>query len=124
MNVEHATSSTSLQWPGSKSEDYPKQDEENRRIRGEFGWCPSDVWSMDTYISGVMGAMIRRMIGDDVGYPAQLEPDEWTAILIEMAEGFEAWADHFSDIRNESENYKKVQRSIRLMHRHFGSLWT
>ena len=104
--------------------DYPKMDEESKRIRGERGWAPSDIWSMDDYLCFVLAPMLREMKGS--GAPDPLTFEQWDDILEEMAIGFDRWGGHFElhDREDEDAAYKAVRRSLTLMRRYFGSLWT
>ncbi len=90
--------------------------------RGRRGWSVQDTWNLDGYIARVMAESLAYLRVHAHGYPADLTAEKWDAILADMESGFRRWVDHYDD-PDEGEAYRQVQRSIRLMHRHFAGLW-
>lgn len=146
-----------------------------RHERARRGWARSDVWSLDSYLSGVLAGTLRELADHLHGYPDAMgtvdepEPDlttpqssqvmvlegsaaheRWRAVLIEMAEGFEAWL-HRNDTpglaelppptpasasydrqlsdwakrcrAREDEAQRKLEHSLTLLARWFPHLW-
>lgn len=87
------------------------------------GWSPKDAWSVDTYVSQILVGLLTALRAGH-SYPADMTEGEWDATLTEMIEGFDAWARHWDyPADEEAARYAKVQRSLKLLRRHFGNLW-
>lgn len=54
------------------------------------GWADCDVWSIDSWLCGVIPPAVDKLRTNDFGYPSGLEPEQWTQILTEIADGFRA----------------------------------
>lgn len=93
--------------------------------RGRRGWADRDTWSFDTYLAELLAGALRHLAEHSHGHPIGLTTEGWLAILSEMADGFEAWAHlyNLADADEERAAYRKLQRSVRLLHRWFGHLW-
>lgn len=108
------------QWPAIAEEHWPIMNDEARNVRGQIGWAPSDIWSFDHYIAGVIAGSIRR-IAEFPGYKGESQ-EEWHATLNKMAKGFEAY--NAPDAFHSEKAYKRVRKSLKLFRKHFGGLWT
>ena len=92
--------------------------------RGKRGYADKDVWNFDYYLSKVILGGLKLLKETHSGYPTKLTDEKWNAILDEMIEGFE------NRINVESyEEYlikngeNKLNKSLQLFAKHFGSLW-
>ena len=101
------------------------QDKKSRKHRAKYGWAPSDVWNVDTYISEVLSGMVDHLAVRGQSLPMTVDPLTWDGILAEMSNGFHGWAKHFEcDTTEEEEQaYKNVQNSLRLLTEWFSELW-
>lgn len=69
--------------------------------RGLYGYSDRDVWNINHYLASWMPDALRKLAKDGRGCAQEIfdrgspghECDEWEKILIEMAEGFEAFRD-------------------------------
>jgi hypothetical protein len=93
--------------------------------RGRRGFSDSDLWSLDSYLAGLLARALPELAKFNNGCPAQLCEDgnvsegfaQWHAILTEMAEGFAEFADDHDASR------PKIKRSLELLAEWFGDLW-
>lgn len=69
-------------------------DRRYRRQRAKQGWAVCDLWDMRDWFVKTLKPMLREMADRLVSYPEELSPEEWRAILLEMAdclETFDVW---------------------------------
>lgn len=97
--------------------------------RGARGWADCDVPNMDLYLSSVIPAMLAKLS----------ESNEHSDELRDIAAGFYAYAlynednwydETLSDKENQkrckkawSETQKSLDKSCKLLAKHFGDLW-
>ena len=100
-------------------------DRRNRQLRGRQGWVPSDTWNLDGYLAALLADALTYLRDHGHGHPGNITQETWDGILAEMVEGFAAWRDHdtVASVAAEDEAYRKLRRSLRLMHRWYGHLW-
>jgi hypothetical protein len=113
-------------------------------IRGRKGWAPSDVWSVDWYLSRVIPEMLEALRDNSCSMPFKPEPvniedffsednvhsmQEWQDLLTEAAAGFRAWH-AYHDLTLEDtkrgdydEAKQKLKRSFEVLNLYWGALW-
>jgi len=90
------------------------------------GWSDRHVWNLDVALAEFLAATLPQLRcppssgwpGDDPRFP---EPEDWNAVVDEMAAGFARYAsaDRFGD----REAYAEVDRSLELLRGCFPHLW-
>lgn len=122
-------------------------DIQNYWLRARYGWAPRDTWSLDDYISGVLGGALEHLAANTHGTPPcyprishadctpDCEPDhaQWEADLRRWAAAFRAYSthdyyekhgkDYKSWHEDEIARYKAVQQALREIEPWFGALW-
>lgn len=61
--------------------------------RATKGYCDRDVWDLDCYYSKIISATLNDLADNRHGYPFRLNEDEWSRLLRQAAEDFEAQLD-------------------------------
>jgi hypothetical protein len=85
-------------------------------------WHQEDGWGMDDTLARIIASAIRYFRSQHLhGSPYGLEPDEWNAILLEMKEGFQAYAN--SERLTPPRDSDKFPRAIALFAEYFTALW-
>ena len=85
----------------------------NAWMRITRGWCYTDLWNMNDYLTDVMIDMFRMLALKHDGYPGK-EPfktdTEWTSWLYYIAGELEATKEEFYQNKNEFKNeyYKEL----------------
>lgn len=80
------------------------------------------LWNLDNTLAQILAQSIRDFRTLQHGYPALFDDQkEWLAVLDEMADGFQAYAD--ADSRGENADYDKLNRSLDLLRKWFPHLW-
>jgi hypothetical protein len=90
-------------------------------IRGRHGWAPSDTWSLDHYLAGVMGHSLEYLADHNHGWPGTDEwktPEEWEAELRKQAAILITYSTNY-DFRRPDE----VTRAIKRLASYWGHLW-
>ena len=110
--------------------------------RARYGWAPRDTWSLDHYVSGVLGGALAHLAkhknGTPSGYPC-LDPqchtdhDRWVADLQRWAEAFAAYARddyyelHGTDYKawhaDEKRRQENMEQALKEMTPWFTALW-
>jgi hypothetical protein len=71
------------------------------RQRKRRGWCDSDCWNIDMYISRVLSGMLAHLAEHNQAYPGQPPfetPEKWEAHLRDLSSRMRAWSDEsFAD---------------------------
>ena len=80
------------------------------------------TWNLDDTLAQVIAQGVRLLRERQVAFPPTLTPDEWDAVLDEMAEGFEAWH-QTRHVRRNDEALPKLNRSLDLLREWFPHLW-
>lgn len=108
--------------------------------RGKTGYAPIDKWSGHDYLANVIILLIEDLIENGSGYPFGFDSrDEWNEELGKILSGFYAWQlyiedswfdeSHTDQQRRKacSKAYKEMQKSLekscKLLAKHFGNLW-
>lgn len=102
--------------------------------RGKRGYSDEDIWSLDNYLMEWLPKALRQLAKHHIGYPAKLTDKKWTAILNEMANGFEAIDKNdnlyfegkinIDDcIKGEDLAIKQLSKTLELFKKHFRDLW-
>lgn len=106
--------------------------------RGRRGYADCDVWGFDEYLNGVILEGLKRLQKDKYGYPGSLKnPEQWTKILQEMIDGFEAYqaiSEHtYKYLNSDGEReynhehtqklYQKHQKGLKLFVKYYSALW-
>lgn len=92
--------------------------------RGKRGWSETDSWSIDYYLSRVISESVARLRERDIGYPSNLEPDEWQEILCAISDGFRLHLKVYDDIKEVTPaEKKKIHTAKRLFVKYFEGLW-
>lgn len=113
-------------WVAEKGYDGREYDvEKHRRERADRGFSTYDWWNFFDYIAWVnINALEKFKTGS--GFPGNLSgPDEWTAILDKMIDGFKA-AQKISndfDVRTYKDDRKTMMDGLHLYAEYFCSLW-
>lgn len=77
------------------------------------------VWNLHVTLAQILAQSVGRLREMDHGYPVTLTTDSWRAVLDEMVDGFQQYADsgdHYPD-------YDKLNRSLDLLREWFPHLW-
>lgn len=90
--------------------------------RARHGWAPQDTWNLQRHLGEVIAGSVEHLRDNTHSYPAGTTPQEWEAILTEIAEGFRAY-DAVDPNRVPQETAAKLQRSHELLARWWGDLW-
>jgi len=88
--------------------------------RGRRGWSDRDTWSFDCYLASILAGGLTHLRDTGHGYPPDLSPERWRAILTEMADGFAAYE---SEMENCQGMPPRLVRSLDLLREWFGALW-
>lgn len=107
--------------------------------RGLYGYGEAQTWGINWYIATILPEMLREMASFHCGHPVEFvddpeDTDRWGEILIEIAEGFEAyttWEDRAFEEDLSKEDFqkayddmeKKLNNSLDLMKKWYGNLW-
>ena len=87
------------------------------RIR--YGFCPSDVFDMDSYLARLLPAMLRQL-ADGYGYPGDDEfptNEAWTSYLNECASNIEAYES------DDEEGAEKLKIGMEQLTKIYPALW-
>jgi hypothetical protein len=88
--------------------------------RGQQGWAPSDTWSLDHYLAGVMGASLVHLAEHSHGWPGPESEWEseaaWTKELRERARVLSAYS-------TDWEGQVEVEPSLHRLATIWGHLW-
>jgi hypothetical protein len=92
--------------------------------RSRRGWADRDVWSMDTYLSGIAAEMTARLAATDHGWPDGrfATYEEWTAYLCNLAERLGAWRKGEASFVDESA-YETTRMAMVELAEHLGDFW-
>lgn len=107
--------------------------------RGSRGYADCDVWSIDAYIVHWLPAALRQLKKENHGHPTSVcnedidwtthidckGEERWEALLEEMASGLEmafVLQDRWISDRDSLE-WRKFDRAMQLIHKHFFELW-
>lgn len=99
--------------------------------RGLYGIAPSDTWSLDFYLEGVIEEGLRILRRDTHGYPADTTNDEWQKFLDTTANTIAHYrfiSDEmpYSGMKQWDEEKKAYDEMVVALHRlvdRWGSLW-
>ena len=94
------------------------------------GFCDCETWNLDSIISEFILPRLKRFKKINNGFPPDLTPEKWDAIIDEMIFAFE-W-NNVDDISEEYEklgkkkqmaNWKRHAEGLKLFAKHFRDLW-
>gem|GEM_PF-2084388 len=99
--------------------------------RGKRGYAKYDLWSFDCYLCKVIGSGVKELAGKSIGWPDEefKTQEEYTAMLNKMADGFlnyydkEFELDGSDSIQEYQKNLDRLEESLELFKKYFGSLW-
>lgn len=103
--------------------------------RARYGWAPRDVWSLDTYLDGVLGGALARLGRDVCSYPSDYPGgcEQWEADLNRWAVAFQrVAADDYYEIHgrdfaawnaDEAAREKARNEALAEMLPWWGALW-
>lgn len=89
--------------------------------RARRGYSEADVWGLDYYLLRVMIGTVKELREITHGHPTDLTAEKWDAILAEIVSGLEGVGDDFWNVSEEQQ--KSFRKSLRLMAKHWFSLW-
>jgi hypothetical protein len=85
-------------------------------------WHQEDGWAMDESLARIIASAIQYFRTQSLhGHPMSVEPQEWDAILVDMEEGFRAYAIN-ERLRHPSDG-DKFPRAMELFAEYFTALW-
>lgn len=79
-----------------------------------------DLWNLDKTICKFVIPRLKEFRIQSIGFPMDVEPEEWSQILDKMIEAFELASTY--DILNKRDN-KKVEDGLLLFAKYFQYLW-
>lgn len=96
--------------------------------RGRYGYTYQDLYSVDSYLSQLIRAMLVDLIGINNGHPTSFESlDEWNDNIFKMVKGFDANGKlmdfRFVDEEHKAELEKEYDEGMELFKQHFNGLW-
>lgn len=95
--------------------------------RARRGYSDRDLWSLDTYICGVVGAGVEHLRRVSHGHPADLTEDEWDDILTRISGPLLAYSsEKFEDgytYDEEMARYEAAREAMHLFAEHLGGMW-
>jgi hypothetical protein len=93
------------------------------RQRAKRGWCDSDCWSIDGYITRVLSQMLDYLSVHNQAYPGQPPwetPELWEAHLRDLSARMGAWSnDTFAD----DAAYQTTKAAMEEFARNLGHYW-
>jgi hypothetical protein len=85
-------------------------------------WNKEDGWSMDDSLARIIASAIQYFRTQSLhGHPMSVEPQEWDAILLEIEEGFRAYAN--KERLEPPSDSDKFPRAMALFAEYFTALW-
>lgn len=102
------------------------QSDEMKAERAERGWSREDTWSFDTYLAGIIAGGCRALAQRGNGYPPQLTPEEWSAILNRIADAFEWYVEGAFTVERGGRDKAKCEEfeaAFGLLCEWWGALW-
>lgn len=111
-----------------------KREIKHRYQRATRGYSYADTWSFDGTLATYLCGALTEFKRSTVGHPMQMTMKQWEATLDEMKEGFCYYMEHEDDLISGEEwreRYdahekcieEKLNRSFKLLRKHFQSLW-
>ncbi|OII61171.1 hypothetical protein BJP40_06490 [Streptomyces sp. CC53] len=95
--------------------------------RARRGYSERDLWSLDTYIAGVVGAGVQHLKEVKHSHPVEVTEQEWDDILDRIAGPLLAYAEGKFDpglsFEDELVQYEAAREAMRLFAEHLGSMW-
>ena len=108
--------------------------------RGKTGYAQSDRYDGHDYLANIIISLVEDLIKNGTGIPFGFDTqDEWNDELRKIAAGFYAWqlwrednwfveTDNTEERRKacakaEKEMQKSLEKSMKLLGKHFGHLW-
>jgi hypothetical protein len=95
------------------------------RQRAKRGWADRDVWSMDSYISRVLGEMCAYLAEHNVAYPGEGSPwptpEIWHDHLVDLSSRLLAW--NQDDAFCDENAYNVTQKAMEEFGRNLGYYW-
>lgn len=86
--------------------------------RGLRGYSWYDVMDLDAYVAHVIEGGCRKLARDHFGHPTNMTGEEWTAVLLKLADGFKQPDDEWPD-----DPEWPSEETWALLREHFRSLW-
>jgi hypothetical protein len=96
--------------------------------RGYRGYADCDVWSIDWYLTKWMPRALRTLRDSKYGHPCGMTHKGCRTRLEKMADGFDAAREiqemtHKYKSGDERRAWRRFNKSMKLFHEHFFSLW-
>ena len=85
------------------------------------GYDYKDTWDLDYATAKWILPRLKGFRKNHIGYPGDLTPEEWDAILDKMIAAFEMQAT--GDYWDDSWNQEVVDEGLQLFAKHYNSLW-
>ncbi len=101
-------------------------DIKNRYQRAKRGWGYQDTYSVDYYLLEIIPDMIDELASRRIGYPNDMEFDEWQLTLKKLSDGFRKVKDPDRSVGYEEQKkiYDEFETvTMPLFAKCFFSLW-
>ena len=92
--------------------------------RIKHGFWPSDLWSLDMTITDFILPRLKMFAEDPMGYPSDLEFEEWKQILGKMVYSFELLQQDGDGETLPDDGYVKIEEGLILFAQWYRHLWT
>jgi hypothetical protein len=93
--------------------------------RARYGYGHRDLWSFDTYITGVVSRATSDLEDRMHGHPADVTAEEWSDTLLEISSGAGVYANQMEDDPfNDTDNVVKRGRdAMKLFAENLDGMW-
>lgn len=101
--------------------------------RGRKGYCYSDLWEFDNWLSSLIARGLREFKQNCYSYPNDIDDwDKWMMVLNEMIDCFEEQSRKIENINNNfMETYNKrmaikkmkLHKGLKLLEKYYYDLW-
>jgi len=88
------------------------------------GWDDSETWGLDHELAKHILPRLKRFKEVTNGYPNELTPESWDAILDEMIFAFQFYStEKMYQWDSTPEEYSRVQKGLELFGKYYPDLW-
>jgi len=104
--------------------EWPDMTSKARKQRGKHGWYMTDSWSLDTYLSRVIGEAVCYLALHDNGYPGTPEhptAEEWASWLFERGNTLVSYA--ALEMHGDDGDYEAAVKALHELVDMWGHLW-
>lgn len=93
--------------------------------RGRRGWADCDVWSLDGHLARIISEGTKRLEATDHGYPPELTPEEWSAILLRISDVFYKYYHHMEleTLEDELKVVEDLKEQFEVLKKYYVHLW-